>query len=79
MTTQSEIGTWFDEGIAQGASHMLVIVDTFDYEDYPVFVKSAEEVRNKAASPGSMQRVMEIYNLALDKQTQLNATRVYNF
>lgn len=35
---KSDIATWFQAGKEQGASHMLVVVDTFDFDDYPVYV-----------------------------------------
>lgn len=58
---------------------MLVIVDTFSYEDYPSFVDTVEEARRVAAKPGYMQRVMEVYNLSMDKETQLAENRANNF
>lgn len=79
MTTPAEISEWFDRGVRQGASHMLVMVDTFDYEDYPVYVTDVGEARQRYSSPGEMQRCMEVYNLKLDKQAQLDQARVFNF
>lgn len=78
MTTKAEIGKWFDEGVKQGASHMIVFVDTYDYENYPVFTKTPNETREKIANCDSMQRVMEVYNLYMDRDTQLNETRSHN-
>lgn len=79
MTTRTEISEWFDRGIDEGATHMLVIADTFSYEDYPSFADSEEEARQIAANPGDMQRVMDVYNLSMDKETQLGQTRSNNF
>jgi len=80
-TTQSEISTWFDEGVAEGATHMIVVCDTFDWEDYPVFVKEDENVRaiEKQYSGPNMQKVMEVYNLKMDKLTQLNKVRSFTY
>ena len=44
-TTAEDIGRWFDEGVEEGATHMIVVCDTYDYEDYPVFVKKGQDVR----------------------------------
>lgn len=78
-TTRKELSDWFDRGIAQGATHMVVVCDTFSYEDYPVFCKSEAAARAVAASPGEMQRIMEVYNLTKDKDTQVNtSSRVWN-
>ena len=78
MTTKTEIAEWFDRGVAQGASHMVIVVDTYDYDNYPVFTKTVEDARQRCSCPGEMQRVMEVYNLSMDKETQLNQHRVYN-
>jgi hypothetical protein len=79
MTLKSTIESWFDRGVKEGASHMIVVCDTFDYEDYPVFVDTVEEARKRFNNPGEMQRVMEVYNLKMDKKAQLNQNRVFNF
>lgn len=66
MTTQDDIIQWFHRGEEQGATHMIVVCDTFDYEDFPVFIKPGEDVKereNYYNSPTRMSRVMEVYNL----------------
>ena len=30
-TTKEEIGKWFDSGVKQGATHLLVVCDTYDW------------------------------------------------
>jgi hypothetical protein len=80
MTTKDEIGAWFDRGLAdpKKPTHMLVVVDGFDHEDYPVFVYPTDKVHdvyNEYNGP-NMQRVMEVYNLCENKTVQLNEYRV---
>ena len=75
MTTRAEIDDWFDRGVKQRATHMLVVCDTFDHEDYPVFVMTRADCLAKYKSPGEMQRVMEVYDLTADKAAQLRETR----
>jgi len=77
-TTRSEIEGWFDRGVTGGFSYMLVICDTFDHDDYPVFVNTDDECLRRYRDPGEMQRVMEVYDLRKDKTEQLNAARVFN-
>ena len=79
MTSKADIEAWFNRGVNQGSTHMIVMVDTFDYEDYPVFVNSEEEAHQRCANPGNMQRVMEVYNLSSSKEDQLNEVRSFNF
>lgn len=40
MTSRNDISSWFDSGIQLGATHMIVVCDTYDYDDYPVYVKA---------------------------------------
>lgn len=87
-TTQQTIRDWIDRpnyssyyAQFKDATHMLVVCDTFDWEDYPVFVMPDHDVKteyNKYNGP-NMQKVMEVYNLKMDIETQLNQHRVMNF
>jgi hypothetical protein len=60
---------------------MIVVCDTFDYEDYPVYVKPGEDVHKIASGYDrvNMQKVMEVYNLSMDRETQLNQHRAFNY
>lgn len=84
--TRTDIKTWFMDGLAKGYSHMLVVCDEFDYEDYPVYggYRPAGRpgfpppptnwlqtlVAEKNAEP--MQRVIEVYDLRANLLNQLN-------
>ena len=72
MTSRKEIGKWFDEGEHLGAAYMIIVCDTFTYEDYPVFVGDMKTVATyNDGQLGNMQRVMEIYDLRQDKAEQM--------
>ena len=79
-TTKEDIDEWFDRGVAQEATHLIVVVDSFDYEDYPVFIKPTDDLPDKMNDirNSPMQRIMEVYKLSMDKETQLNETRAFN-
>ncbi|WP_420415321.1 hypothetical protein [Roseibium sp.] len=79
--TQEEIGKWFDQGVEQKATHMVVVCDTFDHDDYPVFVKPSQSAKKvvEAYDGKNMQRVMEVYDLSLSKADQLSKGRVFNY
>lgn len=64
-TSREDLKRWFEEGIAQGATHMIVVCDTFDYEDFPVYVKVGEDIEDKAVKYNgpNMAKIMEVYNL----------------
>jgi len=77
VTRVLEISDWFDRGVTDEQSFMLVVCDTFDYENYPVYVATVDEAREIKDSPGNMQKVMEIYNLHADKFLQLELHRCW--
>jgi len=82
-TSKQDISEWFDRGVKQKATHMLVVCDSFDHEDYPVYVKASESVREKyneyEQGKHSMQSVMEVYCLGKNKAKQLAQLRSFNF
>lgn len=77
----SDISEWFDEAKKIGATHMIVVCDTFDHDDYPVSVMKYENVKNKKAEydKKSMQRVMEVYNLSMNKAKQMSQKLTLNY
>lgn len=80
-TTVEMLGQWFDRGLFLNSTHMIIVCDEYDYDNYPVYVsldESAYEVA-EAYDKKSMQRVVEVYNLAMDKNEQLAQVRVRNF
>lgn len=72
ITTQSEIRTWFKQGLREKASYMLVATDTFDWSDYPVYVNTKEELKEAIQK---QEKVMETYDLHADMNEQLNKKR----
>lgn len=81
MTSQREIRRWLREGKADGATHTLIVCDTFDHSDYPRHIKvtSEEAARAAAQNNGAMQRLMEVYSHALDHESQLAEHRSYHY
>ena len=59
---------------------MLVMCDTFEHEDYPVFVDPSEVLTEKADKYQrmDMQKIMECYDLSMDAETQLRELRSWN-
>lgn len=78
--SRREIEEWFDAGVALGATHMIVACDTFDWSDYPVFVFPDQDVREiEPRYKTNMQKVMEVYNLSMDKAAQMAEHRAFNY
>ena len=64
-TTEQDIRDWIDEAKPEH-THLIIVCDSFSYEDYPVYVskgQSVSEVRAKY-SGRNMQRVMEVIELS---------------
>lgn len=76
----SDIKSWFEDGVSQkNKTHMIIVCDTFDYDDYPVYVSEDEnvhEIQNEYDNK-DMQKVMEVYNLSKDMEQQLSMTRCF--
>lgn len=77
VTTKSEIREWLKISQEAGATHMIVVCDTYDHSDYPVSVIPPVKVTDKfkECASGSMTRVMEVYALHLDWEKQLSEHR----
>lgn len=80
-TSVEDIRSWIKEAKEEGATHMIVVCDTFDYEDYDVPVGPDEDVREVFGQYDgiNMQRVMEVYNLNKDIEEQLKLHRNFTF
>jgi len=72
-TTKDELREWFDRGVREGKAYMVVVCDTFDWEDYPIYARDAEEARkvHREHNGVNMQRVMEVYDLKMDREAQM--------
>jgi hypothetical protein len=80
-TTKADIREWLERGREKGATHVIVVCDTFDWDDYPVFVQPDQDAREVATSYDrrNMQKLMEVYRLDMDWDAQLNASRSFNY
>lgn len=76
IATRDDLEKWFKEGVSKGKRYMMVLCDTYDHSDYPAFFDTAKATLEKKASPGDMQRVMEIYDLEGDMCEQLKVRRM---
>ena len=78
-TTREDIEEWCKEGKREKATHMIVVCDTFDHEDYPVYVYDKQDIRKTIDEYNgkNMQRIMEVYNLTKPLKPQLDAKRAY--
>lgn len=78
--TQDDIRGWLMKGKRIGATHAIIVCDTFDWTDFPNYVRPGEDVSARIAELQSkpMLKVMEVYNLAHPFGPQLDEERAWN-
>lgn len=78
--SKSQIREWVDRGVKTGATHVIIVYDRWDYEDFPVYVDKGQSVEERVSSYNgkNMCSVMEVYNLSMDIDTQMNEFRAWN-
>ncbi len=79
MTTRNDIRAWLDRATEEH-SHMIVVCDSYDHSNYPVFVNDVEDINERIANyqQADMQQIMEVYNLSKNIDEQLSEHRAYN-
>jgi len=79
--SKEDIKMWLQRGRENGSTHVIVVCDTYEHDDYPVFVKTDESAKDKADvfDGKNMQKVMEVYNLSMDVDSQLAQHRALNY
>lgn len=75
-TTREDIVKWLADA-PDGTGYMIVMCDTFDWDDYPVYVPVGEAPKDKCG--GSMQKPMECYDLRIDFKYQVAQERAWNW
>lgn len=79
--TKEDIRQWLKDA-PKHATHMIVVCDTYDWDDYPVYVNQYQNVHEVVSSKDgvNMAKVMEVYNLSMDIEKQLaNVGHVMNY
>jgi len=78
--TLNDIKGWLRRGQAEEATHVIIVHDTYDHENYPVFVLPGEDVFERASkfNGPNMQAIDEVYDLSMDIDEQLNERRAFH-
>ena len=76
-TSVNDLRRWFDRGVEQGSTHMIVKCDMMDFEDYPVYVEAGEKPREVSAQ--NSERTMECYDLRMDREAELRENRAFHW
>lgn len=75
--TKQDIKSWLYEGLEKSAKYIIIVCDTYDWEDYPVFIGENDDFwsRYNHYDGQNMQKIMEVYDLSMDIEQQLNEHR----
>lgn len=80
---RSDIKRWLESAKNQGATHLIVACDTWDLENYPVYVTPGQSVGSTYVGimASSMQTVDEVYSLVSETplENQLKEIRSWHF
>ena len=78
--SKEQVREWVKRGVETGATHVIIVYDRWDYEDYPVYVDKHQSVNAEidARDGRNMLKVMEVYNLSMDIEAQLNEYRAWH-
>jgi hypothetical protein len=79
--TKDDLRHWFQKGRFSSERpyrYMVIRCDTFDWTDYPSYYETAADAKAITSNPGDMQRVMEVYDLHADMETQLAEHRAWH-
>lgn len=78
--SKEQIREWVERGIQRGATHVIIVYDSWDHEDYPAYVGPSESVQERLSyyQNRDMCRVMEVYNLSMDIEAQLEEYRAWH-
>lgn len=81
QTTKAILTGWFKAGARNNCTHMIVVCDTFAYDDYPVYVEPDAdfwELYDSHDGP-NMTRIMEVYDLNMDMDLQMAESRAWHY
>jgi hypothetical protein len=78
--TEEDILGWVREAKSRGKKYLMVITDTFDYENYPVYADE-DTIGDFYREYGSrnMQKIEEIYNVNLPVVSINKRNRVFDW
>lgn len=67
-TTRKDVDRWIATAKEMGAKHIISVCDTFEWDDYPVYVMPNEnlEERKKSYNGVNMQSINEVITINED-------------
>jgi len=78
--SKTDIDRWLDSAKEKGATHLIVAVDRFGHDNYPIYVTPHQDVNEEIErlDGKNMQGIDEVYNMSMNIDEQLSEYRAYN-
>lgn len=76
--TFQDVERWVREAERKKAAFLIVAVDRFDHENYPIYVMPGEDFWAKLPNGDNMQGFDEVYDMSMDLDDQLAERRAYH-
>lgn len=66
--TREDVDRWIKTAKEKGATHIISVCDTFDWDDYPVYVMPGENIEERKSEYDrkDMQKINEVITIHLD-------------
>ena len=79
--SKDDIKRWFQEGVKDNQDRMIVVCDTYDWSDFPVYTKGLKEFTKRYLEIVSkdMNKVMEVYDLKMSLDFQMDEHRAFHY
>lgn len=85
--TRHDIEYWLEQGIEKGASHVVVVHDTYDHDNFPLYIMPGQNPRDvfhekyikNNAPPSAAYAADECYDLTLPIDAQLREQRAHHW
>jgi hypothetical protein len=77
--SKNDILHWIDEAKERGSAYLIIGLDPFDYDNFPIYCESGDECRYKIDDLlRTGNRYDEVYNMSMDIDDQINEYRAMN-
>lgn len=79
--TKQDIIRWIENAKSLNATHLIVAVDQYDFENYPVYITEDKDVKEEyeRITNSNMQGIDEVYDMSMDIDKQLQEHRAFHF
>ncbi len=80
-TSKDDIRRWFQKGVEDNQDQMVVVCDTYDWSEFPVYTKGLKGFTRRYSEivDNDMNEVMEVYDLKMSLNFQMSEHRAFHY